>query len=254
MSLKTKNRFLSGLILSVALFLLQYCRSRAVKDYHDKDFHCHNGPGLRNAEDFLKYKKLGWEPYRLVIQEENKKIGKAKVVLAGNSLIHLFLPELLEKEFPGKSVANRGIGGDMTDTLLDRIEEDVLSLDPSVVVLEIGGNDFIQGKCLPLVQQTHIAIIQRIHQKNPNTRVILLAIPPTLVPDLNRIVPIYNLFLSDYARKTKNVDYMELWDEFRDPQSPVLREEFVRPGDPLHFNNRGYEVLGRKLRELLKWH
>ncbi len=45
------------------------------------------------------------------------------------------------QSFPGVKVANRGISGDTTRGMLIRLEQDVLSLDPSGVVLLMGTND-----------------------------------------------------------------------------------------------------------------
>ncbi|MDF2720679.1 MAG: hydrolase family protein [Paenibacillus sp.] len=49
-------------------------------------------------------------------------------------------------------VINQGIGGERSDQLLTRIARDVLSFDPSVVIVTVGGNDSIQR--LPLQQFT----------------------------------------------------------------------------------------------------
>nr|WP_244310264.1 GDSL-type esterase/lipase family protein [Leptospira noumeaensis] len=190
---------------------------------------------------------------RLLFAEDNSKIKRSDIVFVGDSLVHLFVPELIAKEFPGQSVTNRGIGGDITETLLSRIEDDVLILHPGTIVIEIGGNDFREGKCLSLVQNNLQSIIQKIHNKNRNIKIILLAVPPTRVKELNQIVPVYNLFLNQLARTTKNVEYVEVWDTMRNPDLPTLSEEYFRPnGDVLHFNEKGYELWGKKLRPYLQ--
>ncbi|RAP75835.1 SGNH/GDSL hydrolase family protein [Paenibacillus montanisoli] len=43
------------------------------------------------------------------------------------------------------SVINQGISGDTTKNLLERIDRDVFSFHPSVVIVTIGGNDTFQG-------------------------------------------------------------------------------------------------------------
>lgn len=43
------------------------------------------------------------------------------------------------------TVINQGIGGDTTQQLLSRIDRDVLSFHPSMVIITIGGNDAIRG-------------------------------------------------------------------------------------------------------------
>ncbi|MDF3821793.1 GDSL-type esterase/lipase family protein [Leptospira sp. 96542] len=254
MNHKSKNRlpyFLFFLLFAVATTA---CRSFVErKNYFHPRFECFAEPGYRNSKDFNHYIEKIWQPLRLVYQAENQKIGKSKIVFVGNSLVILFFPNLLQKEFPGESIANRGIGGDMSETLLARLDEDVLSLAPEKLVIEIGGNDFIQGKCLSLVQNNLKAIVQKVHSKNPNIEIYLLSVPPTRVRELNQIVPVYNLFLSQVARETKNVEYIETWDLFRKENEPSLKDEFLREnGDPLHFNDKGYEVWGKRLRPYLQ--
>jgi acyl-CoA thioesterase-1 len=43
----------------------------------------------------------------------------------------------------GVPVINAGRDGDTTESALERLEEDVLSLNPRLVVVELGGNDFL---------------------------------------------------------------------------------------------------------------
>lgn len=229
------------------------CKSSSKRDYFDTSFQCFAEPGWRDDSNFKKYIEKAWLPTRLLYAEDNLKIKKSDIVFTGDSLVHLFLPDLMSKEFPGQSVTNRGIGGDMTETLLTRIEEDVLVLRPEKVVIEIGGNDFIQGKCLSLVQNNLLSIIHKIHSRNRNTKIFLIAVPPTRVKELNQIVPVFNLFLNQVARTTSNVEYIEVWDKMRKTDSPTLSDEFIRPnGDSLHFNEKGYELWGKKLRPYLQ--
>ncbi|TGN20712.1 SGNH/GDSL hydrolase family protein [Leptospira idonii] len=256
MSQQNKNSpFLSSrpLLFAVFLFLfLASCSVSRTKNYFDPNFRCVSGPGWRDGKDFLKYKLNVWNLFRAHYREENQRIKNAKIVVTGNSLALLFLPQM-EKELPKMGVVNRAIGGDMTETLLERLDEDVLSLSPSTIIIEIGGNDMIYTKCLPETQANVEAIVAKIHSKQPSTQIIFIAVPPTRVPELNQIVPVYNLYLKDFAKEKKNVRYVEVWDEMKKQDEPSLKEEYFREsGDPIHFNDKGYEVWGRKLRPLLR--
>ncbi|TGL57099.1 lipase [Leptospira ognonensis] len=257
MSRQNKNRLpFSGRSILSIFFLLTFiiqCRSLRVKDYFHPSFECHAGAGWKNAKDYQKYRTKFWLPNRLLFQEENQKLKQSKVVIAGNSLVQGFTPDLMSKEFPGLSIVNRGIGGDMTESLLDRLDTDVLMLNPQTIVIEIGGNDLIYSKCLSVTQKNIEMIVEKIHKRNSNTKIIFLATPPTLVPELNKIVPIYNLYLSEFSKNHKNVMYVEVWNDMRKSDDTRIDDEFVRSnGDPIHFNEKGYEVWGKKLRPLIQ--
>ncbi|MBL0955602.1 MAG: lipase [Leptospira sp.] len=254
MNHKNRIKFFLRWGVSITLVLsVTNCKTTSKRDYFDSNFQCFAEPGWRDDVNFKKYIEKAWLPTRLLYAEDNTKIKRSEIVFTGDSLVHLFVPDLMVKEFPGKSVTNRGIGGDMTETLLTRIDEDVLRLEPKTVVIEIGGNDFIQGKCLSLMQNNLLMIIKKIHSHNHQTRIFLIAVPPTRVKELNQIVPVYNLFLNQVARTTQNVEYIEVWDIMRKPDAPTLSDEFIRSnGDSLHFNEKGYELWGKKLRPYLQ--
>lgn len=52
-------------------------------------------------------------------------------------------PSLLAKKI-GRPVINAGKGGETTFDALKRIEEDVLQKHPKLVIVELGGNDYLQ--------------------------------------------------------------------------------------------------------------
>lgn len=45
----------------------------------------------------------------------------------------------------GIPIVNAGVSGDTTEKALERIDADVLARDPRVVIVGLGGNDFLQG-------------------------------------------------------------------------------------------------------------
>ncbi len=45
----------------------------------------------------------------------------------------------------GRPVINAGVPGDTTGTALERLEEDVLSEEPGIVLITLGGNDLMRG-------------------------------------------------------------------------------------------------------------
>jgi lysophospholipase L1-like esterase len=69
------------------------------------------------------------------------KAGERRVVFLGDSITDRWN---LEASFPGKPYVNRGIGSQVTAQMVLRFHQDVVALQPSVVVILAGTND-VQG-------------------------------------------------------------------------------------------------------------
>jgi len=63
-----------------------------------------------------------------------------EVVFMGDSITELWSRQL-DQFFPGKPYVNRGIGGQTTPQMLLRFQQDVVDLNPKVVVINGGTND-----------------------------------------------------------------------------------------------------------------
>ncbi|AOP34007.1 SGNH hydrolase [Leptospira tipperaryensis] len=233
------------------LFLFTSCSvliKKTYTDYSSSDFECWSGAGYRSSEKFEQYYSL-WKTMRGIYREENQRIKTANVVFVGNSLIQLFPIDLMAREFPG--AVNRGIGGDITELLLQRIEEDVLSLNPKAIVLEIGGNDLIQGKCLNVIETNFGKILERIYQANPNLKVVILGIPPVRTQSINNVSPALNLTWISIAQGYKNVVFLDNWQWLREKDRPALRQEFWLEKDKIHLNENAYKIWVQKLKPIL---
>ncbi|HEV2469857.1 MAG TPA: SGNH/GDSL hydrolase family protein [Candidatus Sulfotelmatobacter sp.] len=74
------------------------------------------------------------------------KAGEGRVVFFGDSITDIWK---LDESFPGKPYVNRGIGGQTTPQMLVRFRQDVIDLQPKVVVILAGTND-IAGNTGPM--------------------------------------------------------------------------------------------------------
>src|SRR6059058_4346896 len=72
--------------------------------------------------------------------------GENRVVFFGDSITDIWK---LEDNFPGKPYVNRGIGGQTTPQMLVRFRQDVIDLQPKVLVILAGTND-IAGNTGPM--------------------------------------------------------------------------------------------------------
>lgn len=218
-------------------------------NYYRPEFQCSAVAEWEDLGSYQEYMKT-WNTLREFYNEQNRSKKTAKNVIAGNSLVHLFHEELLRRELPDYDIVNRGIGGDSTFTFLNRLEDNVLALKPSVVILEIGGNDLIQGKCLSSIEENVKTIIRKIKTYNPKIKIAFLSVPPTKKPNLNSIVPVYNAFLWSLAKPEEGIFYLDAWRYMRDANAPIIKEEYARENDPIHFGEKGYEVWGQLIRSV----
>jgi lysophospholipase L1-like esterase len=72
--------------------------------------------------------------------------GENRVVFFGDSITDIWH---LDEYFPGKPFVNRGIGGQTTPQMLVRFRQDVINLQPKVVIILAGTND-IAGNTGPM--------------------------------------------------------------------------------------------------------
>ncbi len=141
--------------------------------------------------------------------------------------------------FGNPSIKNRGIGGDDTDGVLERLDE-VTSSQPSKIFILIGTNDLAYGKPAAHVLENIEVMLDRIGSTSPGTRVYIQSILP--VDDAVH-----------YTRK--NTDIMQINSElkslagsrgcvFIDLHSEFLNEDGILDKkysiDGLHLNGKGY--------------
>ena len=61
------------------------------------------------------------------------------------------------------TIVNAGVSGDTTDSALERIESDVLTQNPRIVIVGLGGNDFLRGASMQSTETNLRTIIRKVH-------------------------------------------------------------------------------------------
>lgn len=223
------------------------------KNYHDLNFECEKG--ILNKEKNLIY---------LQLREEIRKtftpvLEKPFLLLAGESTIALFPKEVYEEFFKDYKIINRAIGGETTMLFLTSMDQDLLSIKPDVILISLGGNDLIEGRCISnIVNNIHI-ILYKIHISLPDTYVIYASVPPVLSWKINSISPILNKKIETLVKSFPKMIYLDLWEILSDEEKPVLKQNFLREApiplrdyDKLHFNTKGYEEISKQLKPILE--
>ena len=194
-----------------------------------------------NWADWANFKKYA---------EQNKAVparvkGEKRVVFLGNSIFEGWL-RLRPEFFAGKPYYDRGISGQTTPQMLLRFYEDVLALDPEVMVLKAGINDIAQnsGPYNPLQTLNNIKAIAQLARAN-GIKVILCSVLPAsdfrwrpgLEPG-DKVIALNNA-IRDFA-KTESFYYLDLYSSVVDDKKG-MKAEYANDG--VHPTVEGYKVL-----------
>ena len=161
--------------------------------------------------------------------------GEDRVVFMGDSITEGWK---LDVSFPGKPYINRGISGQTSPQMLVRFRQDVVDLQPKVVVLLAGTND-IAGNTGPMtLEQTegNIASMAELATAN-GIRVVLCSVPPSFdfpwSPGLEPApkIAILNAWIRGYAmaRHFVYVDYYSAMKDERGGLPLTLSRDGVHP-------------------------
>jgi lysophospholipase L1-like esterase len=173
------------------------------------------------------------------------KPGEDRVVFLGDEITERW-GQGQAKFFPGKPYFNRGIKGQTTPQMLVRFRQDVIKLNPKVVVILAGAND-IASFYEPITQgmmAENITSIVELAKAN-NIRVVLCSLTPindhhakqSLLRPFGKIIGI-NGWLKDYAAQSGSV-YLDYYSAMAEGRN--LKRELSDDG--LSPNDAGYAVM-----------
>lgn len=182
----------------------------------------------------------------------------SQTVLLGDSITDFFNWYELFYDFSkstGQAVYNRGISGDTTDRLLERLHENVLNINPKNIVLLIGTNDI--GRGLPLEISVHNVdlILKEIKEACPEANVIFQAVYPVNKPmrfrGEKRSNEKINLMNKEFIKLSDKYEchWLDITDKLKDSDGN-LKKEFTYDG--LHINVKAYKIIAENIIELLK--
>lgn len=183
---------------------------------------------------------------------ENETLPKGGVVFLGDSITDLYP---LETYFPERTLINRGIGGDTTRGILERLEDTVLILEPTHLVLLIGVNDLSLGRGVEAIAADYATILERLRSALPDLVIDVISVYPVngltyapldliadKIPELNALIA---AMAPDY-----DATYIDLFPALED-DNHRLKAEYADDG--LHPNAAGYDVITALLRDALDW-
>lgn len=183
-------------------------------------------------------------------QKENDLLKKVenngdRIVFMGNSITEGWSNHQPEF-FKDKPYINRGIGGQTTPQMLIRFKQDVVDLQPKVVVICAGTNDIAEntGPSTLKMIVDNITAMAEIAKAN-NIKVIIASVHPAydypwrngLQP--NEKIPALNKLLKEYSVKN-NVVYLDYFEAMNDGNNGLIAAYTY---DGVHPNKKGYQVM-----------
>ncbi|RLD43574.1 MAG: glycoside hydrolase family 92 protein [Bacteroidetes bacterium] len=150
--------------------------------------------------------------------------------------------------FQNPNIKNRGIGGDDTDGILERLYE-VTESKPSKIFIMIGTNDLANGKSVEYIIENYKTIIANIQQASPRTKIYIQSELPTddaiHTTRKNSDLMAINTQLKEIAQKNKLV-YIDLFSLFANGQNKMNPKYSL---DGLHINGEGYLIWKEAIQE-----
>ena len=168
-------------------------------------------------------------------QQENDKYSdyEVDVVFLGDSLTDGYNLKLY---YPDYVVSNRGIGGETTHGLEERLKVSAYDLKPKVVVMLIGGNN------LNTMFENYEDILIGLKDNLPNTKVILLSLT-AMGKDWghkNEIACLNNVKIKLLAEKY-DYTFVDLFTPLFDINIGEVYSDYTTDG--AHFTSKGYDVV-----------
>lgn len=196
---------------------------------------------LRRYDGYVKR----WHQARSQWAGQVQRDQKA-VVFLGDSITQGWDDDF-KGRFPGMKLANRGIGGDTTRGMLIRLEEDVLALNPSAIVLLLGTNDIEVGIEPAAIGRNFELILRAIKARHPTVPIVLCRMFPSSAEkkrpaDMIRQV---NALYEATVKGDAQVTVLDTWTLFATAAGDANPAWFR---DLLHLNPAGYDRWAAALR------
>ena len=196
---------------------------------------------MTKEEKITRYRKL------------NQKVTPGQIVCAGSSLMEMFpVEKFIEEDHLDITIYNRGIGGFITDELLENIDICILDLKPSRLFINIGTNDLSDPAIsIDRVIANYDRILSIVEEKLPGIEIYMMAYYPinyeAAAEDMkaclrvrtNEKIAMANKAVQKLAEK-HHAKYIDINDPLKDADGN-LKAEYTIEG--MHIKEEGYRVI-----------
>ena len=152
----------------------------------------------------------------------------------------------LAKYYPQYVTANRGIGGDTTFGLEERLQVSLYDLKPKVVVMLIGANN------MDSMLENYESILKSLQENLPESKIVLLSLTAMGGEHWgrkNQLAAYNNVSIKLLAQKY-NFTFVDLYSALYDVSIGEVYEGYTIDGG--HFTHEGYTVVTAQVTPVLK--
>jgi len=170
-----------------------------------------------------------------IVEFKANPLQNGDIVFVGNSITEL--GGNWGQRFNNSKVKNRGIAGDVTAGILNRLAE-IYYYKPKKVFLKIGINDLFHNELTPEYVANNIkSIVDKIHLESPNTKIYVQTILPTANnnPSKERIAATNTILKA--MPPANYLQIIDLHSRFAD-QNDLMVGSYTNDG--LHLTELGY--------------
>lgn len=199
-----------------------------------------------------------WAYLKFYEEENNKlappKAGEGRVVFFGDSITENW-KSYDPAFFADKPYLDRGISGQTTPQMLVRFRQDVLNLQPKLLVLMAGTNDVAENTGPYVAENTMNNIITMSElAKLHDIRILLCSVLPAFdfswrsgLKPAEKIAAL-NKMIQEYA-STNNIPYIDFYSHLVDERKGMQQ---AYSEDGVHPNPAGYKVMDVLVEEAIK--
>lgn len=185
---------------------------------------------------------------------ENANFSKGQIVFIGDSITDLYHLNDYYNDLP-LATYNRGIGGDTTQGVINRLKVSLYDIAPSEIVLMIGINDLNGGISSQTIINNYQTIINGIKTNLPDAKLFTMGIAPLAISfnygDIlaknNQIIAINSEI--KVLSEAKGYTHVNLYDSLKRDDENALKEEYTIDG--IHLSEAGFAVWTNLLKPLL---
>ena len=191
-----------------------------------------------------------WEPEIQAFEASDRTNPppQGAILFVGSSSIRMW--KTLAEDFKGIPVINRGFGGSQMEDSVYFAARIVLLYRPKQIFVYAGDNDLANGKTPEQILTDFKALVSRVEQRLPETRIAYIAIKPSpsrwklagKMREANRLI-------AAFTRTDRRLVFVDVFTPMLDDKGEPREDLFV--GDKLHLNKKGYDLWTSLIRPML---